>query len=144
VSVFVTGREGLDILCHRSSFFARLSGRLFGAYLSVTDHNEQRGGRSYGRKHNKTLELRRLWQACAGIGVGVPSFISSLLKKQADGELSISEIMVKAHRSKVMQKKKADSLASDDGSETPAGNDTKKLTRSTGKSVQLEHRQPSP
>src|ERR1700704_3143661 len=90
----------------------------------------------------KRWELPRLWQACAGIGV--PSFISSLSNKRVDGELSISEIMVKAHRGKVMQKKKADSLASEDGTQTPAGNDTKKVTRSTGKSVQLEHRQPSP
>ena len=54
----------------------------------------------------KRWELPRLWQACAGIGV--PSFISSLSNKRVDGELSISEIMVKAHRGKVMQKKQAD------------------------------------
>ncbi|HEV7513443.1 MAG TPA: hypothetical protein VGO27_17235 [Candidatus Acidoferrum sp.] len=52
-------------------------------------------------------KLPRLWQVCAGIGVGAPSFISRLSNKQVDGELSISEIMVKAHRGKVMQKKKA-------------------------------------
>jgi hypothetical protein len=48
----------------------------------------------------KRWKLPRLWQACAGIGVGVPSLISGFLKKQVDGELSISEIMVKAHRRK--------------------------------------------
>ena len=37
--------------------------------------------------------------------------VSGLLNKQVGGELSISEITVKAHRGKVMQKMKADSLA---------------------------------
>ena len=37
--------------------------------------------------------------------------VSGLLNKQVAGELSISEITVKAHRGKVMQKMKADSLA---------------------------------
>jgi len=37
--------------------------------------------------------------------------ISGLLNKQIGGELGISEITVKAHRGKVMQKMKADSLA---------------------------------
>jgi FixJ family two-component response regulator len=37
--------------------------------------------------------------------------VSGLLNKQIGGELSISEITVKAHRGKVMQKMKADSLA---------------------------------
>jgi FixJ family two-component response regulator len=36
--------------------------------------------------------------------------VSGLLNKQVGGELGISEITVKAHRSKVMQKMKADSL----------------------------------
>jgi FixJ family two-component response regulator len=38
--------------------------------------------------------------------------VSGLLNKQVGGELGISEITVKAHRGKVMQKMKADSLAS--------------------------------
>ena len=38
--------------------------------------------------------------------------VTGLLNKQVAGELSISEITVKAHRGKVMQKMKADSLAS--------------------------------
>jgi len=38
--------------------------------------------------------------------------VSGLLNKQAGGELGISEITVKAHRRQVMQKMKADSLAS--------------------------------
>jgi FixJ family two-component response regulator len=37
--------------------------------------------------------------------------VSGLLNKQTGGELGISEITVKAHRGKVMQKMKADSLA---------------------------------
>ncbi len=37
--------------------------------------------------------------------------VSGLLNKQIGGELRISEITVKAHRGKVMQKMKADSLA---------------------------------
>jgi FixJ family two-component response regulator len=37
--------------------------------------------------------------------------VSGLLNKQSGGELGISEITVKAHRGKVMQKMKADSLA---------------------------------
>jgi FixJ family two-component response regulator len=37
--------------------------------------------------------------------------VSGLLNKQIAGELHISEITVKAHRGKVMQKMKADSLA---------------------------------
>jgi len=37
--------------------------------------------------------------------------VSGLLNKQIGGKLSISEITVKAHRGKVMQKMKADSLA---------------------------------
>ena len=38
--------------------------------------------------------------------------VSGLLNKQAGGELGISEITVKAHRRQVMEKMKADSLAS--------------------------------
>ena len=37
--------------------------------------------------------------------------VSGLLNKQIGGELGISEITVKAHRGKVMQKMKANSLA---------------------------------
>jgi FixJ family two-component response regulator len=37
--------------------------------------------------------------------------VSGRLNKQIGGELGISEITVKAHRGKVMQKMKADSLA---------------------------------
>jgi FixJ family two-component response regulator len=36
--------------------------------------------------------------------------VDGLLNKQVGGELGISEITVKAHRGKVMQKMKADSL----------------------------------
>jgi FixJ family two-component response regulator len=36
--------------------------------------------------------------------------VSGLLNKQAGGELGISDITAKAHRGKVMQKMKADSL----------------------------------
>ena len=39
-----------------------------------------------------------------------PLVVSGLLNKQVGGELGISEITVKAHRGKVMQKMKADSL----------------------------------
>jgi FixJ family two-component response regulator len=37
--------------------------------------------------------------------------VSGLLNKQVGGELGISEIIVKAHRGKVMQKMQAESLA---------------------------------
>lgn len=37
--------------------------------------------------------------------------VSGLLNKQVGGELGISEVTVKAHRGRVMQKMKADSLA---------------------------------
>ena len=37
--------------------------------------------------------------------------VSGLLNKQVDEELGITEITVKAHRGKVMQKMNADSLA---------------------------------
>lgn len=37
--------------------------------------------------------------------------VSGLLNKQVGSELGISEISVKAHRGRVMQKMKADSLA---------------------------------
>ena len=37
--------------------------------------------------------------------------VSGLLNKQVGGELGISEITVKAHRGRVMQKMQADSLA---------------------------------
>ena len=37
--------------------------------------------------------------------------VRGLLNKQVGGELGISEITVKAHRGRVMQKMKADSLA---------------------------------
>jgi FixJ family two-component response regulator len=37
--------------------------------------------------------------------------VSGLLNKQVGSELGISEITVKAHRGRVMQKMKADSLA---------------------------------
>ena len=36
--------------------------------------------------------------------------VTGLLNKQVRGQLAISEITVKAHRGKVMQKRKADSL----------------------------------
>jgi FixJ family two-component response regulator len=37
--------------------------------------------------------------------------VSGLLNKQVGGELGISEVTVKAHRGQVMQKMKAESLA---------------------------------
>ena len=37
--------------------------------------------------------------------------VSGLMNKQVGGELGISEITVKAHRGRMMQKMKADSLA---------------------------------
>jgi regulatory LuxR family protein len=43
--------------------------------------------------------------------LGEVRHVSGLLNKQVGGELGISEITVKAHRGKVIQEMKADSLA---------------------------------
>ena len=60
-------------------------------------------------------EMRVLWDRHASLSQRerqvMVLVVSGLLNKQIGGELGISEITVKAHRGKVMQKMKADSLA---------------------------------
>jgi FixJ family two-component response regulator len=60
-------------------------------------------------------EMRVLWDCYASLTQRerqvMALVVSGLLNKQVGGELGISEITVKAHRGKVMQKMKADSLA---------------------------------
>ncbi|MGA2923308.1 MAG: response regulator [Candidatus Sulfotelmatobacter sp.] len=60
-------------------------------------------------------EMRELKDSYASLTVRerqvMALVVSGLLNKQVGGELGISEITVKAHRGKVMQKMKADSLA---------------------------------
>ena len=57
-------------------------------------------------------ELRRRYASLTPRERQVMAFVvAGLLNKQVGGELSISEITVKAHRAQVMQKMKANSLA---------------------------------
>jgi len=60
-------------------------------------------------------EMRVLWDRHASLSQRerqvMVLVVSGLLNKQIGGELGISEITAKAHRGKVMQKMKADSLA---------------------------------
>jgi FixJ family two-component response regulator len=60
-------------------------------------------------------EVRTLWDRYASLSQRerqvMMLVVSGLLNKQVGGELGISEITVKAHRGKVMQKMKANSLA---------------------------------
>lgn len=104
----MTGREGLDILCHRSSFFARLSGRLFEAYLSVTDTMNTAEIAAMAESTTKRWSRGYCGRPVQALALACPPSSPVFINKQVDGELSISEIMVKAHRGKVMQKKQAD------------------------------------
>ena len=64
---------------------------------------------------NRVAQMRVLQDRCASLSRRerqvMALVVSGLLNKQIGGELGISEITVKAHRGKVMQKMKADSLA---------------------------------
>jgi FixJ family two-component response regulator len=64
---------------------------------------------------SQEAEMRVLWGRDASLSRReqqvMALVVSGLLNKQIGGELGISEITVKAHRGKVMQKMKADSLA---------------------------------
>ncbi|MGA7290967.1 MAG: response regulator [Terriglobales bacterium] len=63
----------------------------------------------------REAEIRVLRDRCASLSRRerqvMALVVSGLLNKQIGGELGISEITVKAHRGKVMQKMRADSLA---------------------------------
>jgi FixJ family two-component response regulator len=63
----------------------------------------------------QAAELRELRDCCASLSSReqqvMALVVSGLLNKQVGAELGISEITVKAHRGRVMQKMKADSLA---------------------------------
>ncbi|MGO9084812.1 MAG: response regulator transcription factor [Candidatus Sulfotelmatobacter sp.] len=64
---------------------------------------------------SQEAEMRALWDRYASLSQRerqvMSLVVSGLLNKQVGGELGISEITVKAHRGKVMQKMKANSLA---------------------------------
>lgn len=63
-------------------------------------------------KRNELVELRRRWSSLTPREREVlPLVVSGLLNKQTAWELGISEVTVQVHRSKVMQKMKADSFA---------------------------------
>jgi FixJ family two-component response regulator len=63
----------------------------------------------------QTAEMQRLRERYVSLTLReqqvMKLVVTGLLNKQVGGELGISEITVKAHRGKVMQKMKADSLA---------------------------------
>jgi FixJ family two-component response regulator len=64
------------------------------------------------RREADVQQLRNLYESLSGRERQVMALVASgLLNKQVGGELGISEITVKAHRGKVMQKMQADSLA---------------------------------
>jgi len=63
-------------------------------------------------QNGETDELRARYASLTSREQQVMALVvSGLLNKQVGGELGISEITVKAHRGQVMQKMKADSLA---------------------------------
>jgi FixJ family two-component response regulator len=80
------------------------------ALLSAIQHALERSRLSLGHQA-EMKELRDRYSSLSPREREVMAFVvSGLLNKQVGGELGISEITVKAHRGKVMQKMKADSL----------------------------------
>jgi len=65
--------------------------------------------------HVQDAELQELRNCYASLSIRerqvMALVVRGLLNKQVGGELGISEVTVKAHRGRVMQKMKADSLA---------------------------------
>ena len=80
---------------------------LLGAIRQALEHSQVALGRRAEIKelHDRYSSLSPREQEVMAL------VVSGLLNKQVGGELGISEITVKAHRGKVMQKMKADSLA---------------------------------
>lgn len=80
------------------------------ALLSAIRHALERSRIALGRKAKLQLLRDRYASLTHREQQVMALVVSGLLNKQVGGELGISEITVKAHRGKVMQKMKADSL----------------------------------
>jgi FixJ family two-component response regulator len=81
------------------------------ALLNAVRQALQRSGTALTQEA-ETQELRKCYESLTPRERQVMALVvSGLLNKQVGGELGISEITVKAHRGKVMEKMKAGSLA---------------------------------